>query len=190
MMSEPKEHTPAYKIFHYHIQAYIPVSYANRGLEKLIGSPVYRSKEEELEALNQKVLKQLTTAQLIELHRVGCPIIFHDPKDTVRVYRYIKDHIRDIESRSTNILHTNKIPLEDLMAMDDFAESLHGVARIHSSTRVGNTMLGRKLDNLMASRGLRRNEVTKEETVYGEHKSMITNISRIALERNLGDVDE
>lgn len=186
-MTNKKNHTPAFKIFHYYIMAYIPAAYANKGMEQLIGGAVYKSKQEETNALNEKVLKQLTTAQLVELHKEGCPIIFYNPEDTVRVYRYIKDHVAKLENDSSNLLHTNRIPIDDLVAMDDFAESLHGIARIHSPTRVGNTPLGRKLDNLMARRGMLRGEAAKEETIYHDHQSLVGNLTKRALERNLMD---
>lgn len=184
------QHTPAFKIFHYYIDVVLPASYAYENKYIREGMPIIKDKNEMAEHLSEPVRCKKTVNEMIELYKRGCQITFVKPEDTVKVYEWLNEHLLDVRTRVGNTMQTNKIPLDDLMVMDEFARIIHTTARRYSTSDLTDAKINRSLDDLMASRGLLKDGTHKPETQrskreFKNHVSPMPDIARLAIERNL-----
>lgn len=190
-MAEPQEHTAMFKIFHYYIDTQIPALYAYENQATKLGMPVFEQAGGEKEYLAEKVYVRKTVNQLIELHAKGCPIIFNKPDDTLKIYGWLKEALETLHQRYSSTLHTNKIPIESITKMDEFARSLHMVARKHQDVDITKSHLSQSIEKMMQQRGLSRRSRIKPvgnrniKPKPPEHESFIPKISQTAFDRKL-----
>lgn len=183
------QYTAAFKIFNFYFRVMVPKIHGSANMRTMIGSDVYSSQEQERAELNETELKQYTINDMIELRRAGSTITFVNPDDSVKVYEIIKQHLEDVNNRTNHSLHTKKINMADMQDLDDFAREIHRVARNYAPVDITQSTVGKRLDELMRSRGLSRTlkpkQEHKDELKPKEHRSILANISKTAVERNL-----
>lgn len=189
-MVAPSDHTPAYKIFHYYFECAIPAAFAMEEKNRLTGTLVYESSQKEEGAAREMCWRQHTVSEMINLKKRGATITLkHPQRDALLIYEMLRDHLNHQRGFALNSLNGIQAPMEDLVAMDDFASVVYRVARNYQRGDMSErNTVKRKIDSLFGSR-MRRVEKPKEErhddAPIPEHKSVSEEIQTAALERNL-----
>lgn len=189
-MTTPSDHSPAYKIFHYYFECAIPAAFAMEEKSRLTGTLVYENAAKEEGAAREMWWRQQTVAEMIELKKRGATITLKNPqRDAIVIYEMLRDHLNKQRGFAVNSLNGIQAPMEDLVAMDEFAAVVYRVARNYQRTDLSDqNNVRRKMDSLFGSR-MRR--VEKEEPKADadrpipEHVSVSEEIQSAALERNL-----
>ena len=69
--------------------------------------------------------KNITIAQMADYYKQGISIRLTSEKDILEIYDTIHQHIKDFNNEVHNSLGFNKIPIEDLRVLSDFASTLY-----------------------------------------------------------------
>jgi len=156
---------------------------------------VYDSPDMEQSAAKQMVNRQHTVNEMIEYHRRGATIILQNPNDSVRIYEWLRDHLQAIRGKTQFSMEIGSLPMEDLVAMDDFASVVYRIARQYELVDVRKGGIDSKLDDMMfRNRRLSRRKAKEDNTHQNEqeqakpikeHESIADDISRTALQRGL-----
>ena len=125
---------------------------------------------------------------MAELFHRGATVIINDPKESVRIYEWLQDHLLKQRNHFATNINVGKIPLEDLAILDDFAASIYKIARGHEKvdSRVG--AFGRKIRKVSNSRlpkRIERKTVNEKPAPIKEHNSISSDINRLAISRTL-----
>lgn len=157
-MSNPGQHTAAFKIFHY------PYYCRVRGIHLLsdvqlevFGIVSTGSGRVDSTVAQEYVDCQLTMADMAELFSEGVSIILTEPEKSVVMYEILREHLQDHLEHVNTAINVQKAPLEDLRKLDALAAEIYKVARIYKpvSEIAKRGVLG-KLANLGAGRPMAR----------------------------------
>lgn len=83
------------------------------------------------ELMNQLVDVYLTPVRMVYLFSVGSPIVFHNPLDAVAVYQLLNTHLENWQAIIERSLHPQNPPMEDLRLMEEFAQAIYPMAKMH-----------------------------------------------------------
>lgn len=97
---------------------------------------------------NQWVRVMIPISRMVELYQEGAQIRIVDEKDTKIIYDYISDHLLQWEGILSNGINIGDAPVEDLIAMDNFAHAIYSHAKYHFKSEDGGSILGRYMANL------------------------------------------
>ena len=171
---EKKEHTAAYRIFHYYYKAYIPqhALYSQDFLETF-GVPVSGDRQVDRELANTKTLAQLTIAEMAEKLDEGVPVTLEDPKKSVEIYKTLREHLNNWFTTVSNPVGSNAPPVEDLRRLDNLAGEVYKIARHYMKEAPSDSSLFRRLDQLGSNRAVSRHAEPKEERQLPEEHQPI-----------------
>lgn len=77
----------------------------------------------------QLVVVSLSTAAMASMVAEGATIMLIDPKDAMRIYNDVRQHLTDWQQYSLTSIHGRRIPEEDLRCLDNFAAQIYPYAR-------------------------------------------------------------
>jgi len=78
---------------------------------------------------NQMISMQLSIAQMVDYFADGVPVYVVDTKDTKEIYEAISEHIYAWKARLERGINIGEAPIEDLINMDRFANSVYEHAK-------------------------------------------------------------
>lgn len=78
---------------------------------------------------NQMINMQLSIAQMVDYFAEGVPVYVVDVKDTKEIYESISSHIYAWKARLERGINIGEAPIEDLINMDRFANSVYAHAK-------------------------------------------------------------
>lgn len=78
------------------------------------------------EQANQLLSTYLSIAKLVDYHKEGVPIRVVNREDVKRIYDAISDHLNAWKEQLTQGINIGDAPIEDLLAMDRFANDIYG----------------------------------------------------------------
>ncbi len=96
---------------------------------KEIGMPSSGDKRIDQEQANQWIVTYQPIAKMVDLHRVGSPIKIIDPSDPKRIYEAVTEHLNAWKHQLTYGLNIGNAPIDDLIAMDRFANDIYPFAK-------------------------------------------------------------
>ena len=170
-MSNPEQHTAAFKIFHY------PYYCRVRGIHlltdvqlEMFGIVSSGNGRVDAAVSREWVDCQLTMADMAELFSEGVTIVLTEPERSVVMYEILREHLTDHLRNAEYAINLQKAPLEDLRKLEALASEIFKVARIYKPVNeIAKTGVLGKLSNLGASRPMarpisdRRQEEIKEQ---------------------------
>lgn len=187
-----EQKTPAYALFHDRYRCRIPASYAYEAQQSLIGSPVYESEDQEMQAASEMVLQRLTIASMAQYYYRGAPIQLENPRDSVEIYRKIREYLVHTYTKVSERVNVGKVPVSDIEKLDQFATVLYRITRKYEKVDSRQSKMNTQLEELFGSRFKRRKaylegEQNEDEQPHPEpeHESFSGLITQSMLERSL-----
>lgn len=182
------EYTPAWLVFNEYFHVRVPAMYANMNQKAMIGSIQYDNEQMAEQAAQEMVHKQYTIAQLAVLSSKGAQIILSNPKDAIRMYRLIQDHLRNLNAHYQRTMSYGKVPISDIQKLDDFAAAVYSIVReveaVDSRGSHGEVMMRNVQANRLFGRRRMRDNVPKEKQIQ-EHRPITSDIQQTIIDRNL-----
>lgn len=185
MSEHGKKHSAAFRIFHYYYKCYIPQSQLySRDYIHQFGIPTTGHKAIDREMANSPTLAQLTIAQMAEHFDDGATLTLQDPKQSVEIYKTIREHLILCREAAQNPVGGEVPPMEDLRKLDALAGEVYKIARGYMDRDVEDSRLFSKLDRLGGRRAMSRGgEVTERPRVKEEHTPITDAIAKANFER-------
>ena len=127
---DPNKHTAAYKIFHYRFKCTIqPIHLYSEKVLKEGGFVTSGFAEIDRAAMHKFVPCHLLIAAMAEYADEGVPFYLTDPRDAVKIYQIIRQHLRDHLNSAHNDINHVKVSLDDLRKLDALAELIYPISR-------------------------------------------------------------
>lgn len=171
MVKVNPDHNPAYVIFHYYFEVYIPQHYlyTDAYIQKF-GLPTSGDMNIDRSLAESSVLSMQTIGELAELYADGASITFKDPSDSVVVYKVINAHLNDWHEKVRKSIMGVNPPLEDLNKLNDLALELAPLASVYTKQEPNPSMLANQLETLGAGLGSLGKPVISKPNPSGEKK--------------------
>lgn len=133
------ERTPHYYIFDVPYQCAVS-NIAAREIEDLLefGMPTSNNAFLDYESANQPIERRMTINQIYELFKKGVVVRFLDPQVIKTIYEHIVAHLTEWDNFLVHNIAPSNIPAEDLIGLDELADSLYGLAAAHINVRESN----------------------------------------------------
>lgn len=96
---------------------------------KMFGSPTTGDPDMDKVLANQELTTYITIAKMVEYYKKGVPVKVLKYSDTKTIYEYIEHHVRSWKQRLEKGINIGGAPVEDLIAMDQFATTVYQHAR-------------------------------------------------------------
>lgn len=190
-MSQSPKKTAAWRLFNVRYIATLPQYhlYTKEYIE-LYGVPSSGSRAVDRTLASQKVTVRLTAVQMAIFLDEGADITLGDPKDSVKIYDDLVEHLNDLKRVEQNSFDGEfNVPIDDIRKLEKLAEIVYTIARGFKlkEGRAHGTGLFGKLSDLAGSTPITRNKVT-EETIKAdlpmEHKPITDGIIEGFAKRN------
>lgn len=157
MIIEKAEHSPAEKIFKYYVDCMIPQMYlVDHDFVERFGLSTSMNDAVDSGRMNAQVPARLTVAQMADKARQGAQIALMCPEDSKQIYGWIRDHVSDWHDALARDPNRRDAPLEDLAALEEFAELLFPMARLFMESQPTTSKLFNALENMNRRRSVRR----------------------------------
>lgn len=101
----------------------------------------------------------INIARMVELHYDGIAFIIENPNDSVEIYKLIKQHLTDWDLELHHTVNRKEPPIDALIAMDEFASTLWGVAKYQVKEEIHTNSLMQVMARLGRSTPLLRNRL-------------------------------
>lgn len=96
---------------------------------RFFGTPSSTDNSIDKELARQWIDTMLTIAKMVDYHRRGIPVRVVKFEDTKKIYDHIENHLRAWLVNLKGSLNIGNVPVEDLIAMNDFANAVYPLAR-------------------------------------------------------------
>lgn len=125
-----KEHTAAYKIFHYDFECRIAEMHLNsEECLRMTGTLTTGNAAWDRALATQLRDVRLTIAAMAEYVAEGATFSITKPEDSAKIYRLIKEHLDEWMVHTQNSLHALDVPTDDLRKLDQLAGYVYPHAR-------------------------------------------------------------
>lgn len=186
-MSENPEHSAAYKLFHYPFDCTIPAFYlySKEYVQTFgIASSGVSQIDESQSRAPQRV--RLTPAAMAMYFDEGAPIGLINPRDSVRIYQYLREHLIDWQNSLNRDVNRRDSPVDDLRMLENFAAEIYKVARCFMAEMPEDSSLFNKLRNMGSRRAVRRRGVEPEvkTNMPEEHNPIVDSLATEQNKRN------
>ena len=102
------------------------------------------------QALSQQwMTRQMTIAQMVDLYRDGVQIKIVNESDVKDIYEAIASHLEGWRSQLEHGINIGDAPIDDLIAMDDFANGVYEFARHHLTRDAVNSIMAQHMSNTL-----------------------------------------
>ena len=137
-------------IWEYLFKARIP-EIASRHPEemKLLGTRVSGVKEIDKDIHSQWLTTMLSIDQMVDLYKRGVAVRVVHYDDTKTIYDYISKHIYIWKDRLEKGINVGNAPIDDLIAMDEFANLVYDHARHLFTREIADSILNRHIAGIM-----------------------------------------
>lgn len=191
-MTEKKEKTAAYRLFHFKYEMRIPqiFLYGKDYLEKNGYHVSGDSRLDQLRLMEPSVMRQ-TAAGLAMLHDEGAPIDFVNHRDTVLVYGDIQEHLLDWERIANQGIHPDDAPpLEEFRQLEAIAAALYETSKFYEPNESSGDNLRDRLMAMNRSRNpvrterYLRNRITSDKGELKPYTSIVDRLEHALMENN------
>lgn len=155
--------------------------------------------DEDVSLTNSYVVVGLTIPKMVEYYKESVPFFFTQNTDDRKIYKLIYEHIREWRAYMQNNVLCGEVPVDDLIALGDFASAVHAVRDRSKDKKADIWQLGdsvRTQGNFlpMSAELFRTKQEVKEEQQKqydrpAEHMADIEAIERVLYGYTLGGVD-
>lgn len=145
----PKNQDTSYYLWEVLFQCRIPESATVSELEyRVRGVATTGNIEMDRDIGNQLKLMWLPIHQMVEYHRVGVPVRLVKVSDAEVIYGYVQNHLEAWLERIRNSFNDREAPVDDLVALDNFANDVYSHARYSTKSALLENSLSRAIMNL------------------------------------------
>ena len=149
-----KNHSPAYKIWHYTFTCTIAQMFlVTAEFLEQGGSITSGSASIDRQMANNIVQVQLTPAAMAGYLAEGATLALVEMEDAAKIYQMIHDHLSQWQRELQFNPHVVTAPIEDLRQLDALAAAIYGQARFHFRTDPFHGRLVNVLTGLARGRG-------------------------------------
>lgn len=127
---------------------------------RIYGTPVTGDKGIDNTLAHQFITTMLPISKMVDYYRRGVPVKVVVRSDTKLIYEAISAHLQAWMNQLNNGVNIGNAPLEDLVAMDEFANAVFEHARFQFTQGMVDSVLVR---NMAAITGLSRNNFFKKK---------------------------
>lgn len=178
-----KDHTPAYKLFHYPFNCKVATMHVRTEVHLELYGTISTGDRARDAALALEPMDIIATVkQMADYHSEGAEIILTNPEDSVRVYDIIVEFMSGFDHALSTSLNVQVEDKEFFRTLDSLATEVYKVARRYIPTTIKQDGLFEMLDRLGSSNPIKRGNAPKI-TMQQEHKPLSDSISIKALER-------
>ena len=134
---------------------------------KFFGTPTTLNPDIDRELNNQWIDTMLPVVKMVEYHQRGIPFSIVKPEDIKKIYESIEAHLQAWVNAPRTSLNLQDIPVDDLIAMNDFANTLFPLLR-YKYSKAGVTNVSAQFYNALGKFGyerfanLRKHKTVKE----------------------------
>ena len=156
---------------------------------KMFGMPCSGDEQEDKATANELVIRMLSINQMLEYYQKGVTVHVVNYKDTKEIYERISDHLNAWKFKLNNDFHVRDAPVEDLLALDQFANVVYKHAVSQFTTKEADSIISRRVSGIMRADRLtlmkplanKNAEGVKEEVKYPERVSMAESFAQPTL---------
>ena len=113
------------------------------------GTPTTFNAAFDRELSQQWIDTMLSIAKMVEYHQRGIPVKVVKFEDMKAIYDHIENHLRAWINNVQNNLNIGDVPIDDLIAMNEFANTIYPIARsLHTEDTSINSSFMRAIDKL------------------------------------------
>lgn len=166
--ADPSKHSAAYKIFHYKFICSIAAMHLQRQEHlEVFGYVTSGDAKVDRALAHAEMHVQLTIAAMAQFYDEGIPFKLVDPKDSVKIYQTIHQHLMDWKQH-IEFSSTFEAPIDELRKLDAVAAEVYGHARFHMQSAPYHGVLLRNIDGIVGRRGgiRRRGQAPRQQEPY------------------------
>lgn len=147
MIEQPKDTTVA--IWEWYFKVRVPYLQSRSIQElKLVGTVVSGNKDVDADIKNQWLTTMMPIAYMVELYQKSIPVKVVDIKDTKMIYDFISEHLYAWKEQLRQGINVGAAPINDLIAMDEFANLVYAHAKYQFTKDMADSLLGRHLESI------------------------------------------
>lgn len=109
------------------------------------GTPITMDRNVDRALSNQWFTRYMTINNMVDLWREGSHVKIHSEADVKEIYDSLAMHLEGWKSQLERGINIGAAPLDDLIAMDDFANAVYKHARHHLTQAVVDSIFARQL---------------------------------------------
>jgi len=117
---------------------------------KFFGTPTTGDSAIDKEMANQWITTFKCIDDMVELYKQDIPIKIVNPPDVKRIYDYISKHLHAWKSQISVGLNIGDAPLEDLVHLDRFANTIYEHAKYHFSKEMADSILAKDMSRVVS----------------------------------------
>lgn len=115
---------------------------------RFFGTPTTFNNDIDRELAKQWIDTMLNIAKMVDLFRDGVPIRIVKYDDTKKIYDHIESHLQAWVYNLEHNLNIGDAPIDDLIAMNEFANNIHPIARSLYSGEIPGSSFMRAIEKL------------------------------------------
>lgn len=153
--SDTTKQSPAFKLFHYTYQCYVPGIHLV-SVEEFheFGYVTTGDSAADRALIHEERLVLLTPARMADLYADGASIRLVNYVDAATIYDHIYLHLQDWRNEIDNNIMRRQAPMDDLKKFDNMARELFQYARHHVTYNPATSKFFAATQSLAAARGL------------------------------------
>lgn len=113
-----------------------------------IGMPTVGIPEYDRSMANELVDRMLSVAQMVDYHQKGVEVRVCNPADTAAIYDIVTNHLLAWKRALEATRHFVDAPIDDLIALDEFANIVHPHAKPFFTKDVMDSLLARRITSV------------------------------------------
>lgn len=115
---------------------------------RLTGTVLSGVKEIDNDIKNQWLTTMMPVAYMVELYQKNIPVKVVDSKDTKLIYDFISEHLHAWRHRLSQGINVGAAPINDLIAMDEFANLVYEHAKYQFTRDIVDSLFGQHLQSI------------------------------------------
>lgn len=125
---------------------------------KIFGMPNSGHQQHDMQTANELITRMLSIADMVKFHNEGIIIRLVNYNDAKPIYEHITNYLNMWKNQLETGYHVRSAPIDDLLAMDKFANSLYAHAKHQFTQDYVDSILARRMSTLFK---VNRNTVLK-----------------------------
>lgn len=114
------------------------------------GIPTSGDRARDRDMMDSRVDRYLSINEMVEYFRQGIEIGVCADKDTKKIYEYISDHLEAMKEEVRRSFSTAHLPVDDLILMDQFANSVYENAKYHFTREDADSLIAQCMNNIVS----------------------------------------
>lgn len=116
---------------------------------RIYGMPSTGNKQIDMEVANSWISTMANIATMVDHYKEGTPVRVVKQSDTKIIYDNISRHLENWKNKLQYGVNLGEAPIEDLIAMDKFANSVYEYAKYQFTPETVSSIIGRDLSSLV-----------------------------------------